>query len=114
MAPLAQPRYTKCPWYLKVVYGLYPVMGFILIGEGIVRLALLMMSKRHGEKEWMRVVASTYRDHVILCGLGHLGFRVLEQLVAGNAPTVVLERSANNLFHRRRPRRCMCRCWCAT
>src|ERR1700728_3757020 len=28
MALLAQPQYTKCPWYLKVVYGLYPVMGF--------------------------------------------------------------------------------------
>ncbi|HET6246259.1 MAG TPA: NAD-binding protein [Tepidisphaeraceae bacterium] len=98
MALLAQPAYQKCPWYLKIVYGLYPVMGFILIGEGIVRLALLMMSKRHGEKEWMRVVASTYRDHVIVCGLGHLGFRVLEQLVAGDAPTVVLERSSNNAF----------------
>src|SRR5580704_17697282 len=98
MAMLAQPQYSKCPWYLKIVYALYPVMGFILFGEGVVRLALLMVSKRRGEKEWMQVVASTYRDHVILCGLGHLGYRVLEQLVASNAPTVVLEKSANNPF----------------
>jgi Trk K+ transport system NAD-binding subunit len=46
----------------------------------------------------MQVVASTYRDHVILCGLGHLGYRVLEQLVASNAPTVVLEKSKGNPF----------------
>jgi Trk K+ transport system NAD-binding subunit len=98
MALLAQPQYTKCPWYLKVVYALYPVLGFVLIGEGVVRLALLLMSKRHGEKEWMRVMASTYRDHVILCGLGHLGFRVLEQLVVAEAPTVVLEQSKTNAF----------------
>ena len=97
-ALLAQPQYTKCPWYLKVVYAFYPVMGFILFGEGVVRLAMLMLSKSRGEKEWMLVVASTYRDHVILCGLGHLGFRVLEQLVASNTPTVVLEKSASSPF----------------
>src|SRR5258708_4686400 len=74
MALLAQPLYSPPqPWYLMLLYAAYPVLGFILIGEGVVRLALLMMSRRHGEKEWMRVVASTYRDHVILCGLGHLG-----------------------------------------
>lgn len=98
MALLAQPQYTKCPWYLKLVYAFYPITGFILIGEGVVRLALLMLSKRRGEKEWMLVVASTHRDHVIVCGLGHLGFRVLEQLVASNAPTVVLEKSSQNAF----------------
>ncbi len=98
MALLAQPRFATCPWYLKAVYGIYPVFGLTLIGEGVVRLALLIISKRQGEKEWMQVVASTYRDHVILCGLGHLGIRVLEQLVASNAATVVLERSAANPF----------------
>jgi voltage-gated potassium channel len=98
MALLAQPQYTKCPWYLKMVYAFYPVTGFILFGEGVVRLALLMLSRRRGEKEWMLVVASTYRDHVILCGLGHLGFRVLERLVTMNAPTVVLEQSTDSPF----------------
>src|SRR6185436_18950844 len=32
------------------------------------------------------------RDHVVLCGLGHLGFRVLEQLIASGIPVVVLEK----------------------
>jgi Trk K+ transport system NAD-binding subunit len=42
------------------------------------------------------VTASTYRDHVILCGLGHLGIRVLEQLAAAGTPTVVLEKRRGN------------------
>lgn len=98
MALLAQPQCAIAPWYLKIIYCVYPILGFILIGEGVVRLALLMVSRRQGEKEWMQVVASTYRDHVILCGLGHLGSRVLEQLVASHTPVVVLERAANNPF----------------
>jgi voltage-gated potassium channel len=99
MALFAQPQYPMPqPWYLTLVYCAYPVCGIFLIGEGIVRLALLMMSRRLGEKEWMLVMASTYRDHVILCGLGRLGIRVLEHLVASQTPVVVIEKSAENIF----------------
>lgn len=85
-------------WYLAVLTAVYPVLGLTLVGQGVVRLALLMVSRKQGEKEWMTVMAATYRDHVVLCGLGHLGFRVLEQLVAGGTDVVVVERDANGKF----------------
>lgn len=99
MALLSQPILSPPPtWYLELLCAVYPLLGFALIGEGVVRFALLMLSKRHGEKEWMRVMASTYRDHVVLCGLGHLGFRVLEQLVASQVPVVGIEKNADGRF----------------
>jgi Trk K+ transport system NAD-binding subunit len=99
MALFAQPMYSQPgTWYLMIVYAIYPVLGFMLVGEGVVRLALLMISRRQGEKEWMQVLASTQRDHVVLCGLGHLGYRVLEQLLHGQVPVVVLEKVENNPF----------------
>ena len=55
-------------WYLEVLHGVYPLVGFVLLGEGVVRFALLMTSRRRGEREWMKVMASTLRDHVVLCG----------------------------------------------
>jgi len=79
-------------WYITVVYSLYPIFGFLLIGEGVVRLALLMFSRRHGMKEWMRVMASTYRDHIVVCGIGKLGTRVIEQLVSAGLPVVAVEK----------------------
>jgi voltage-gated potassium channel len=85
-------------WYLVLIAGVYPLVGFGLIGEGIVRFALLMVSRRRGEKEWMRVKASTYRDHVILCGLGHLGFRVLGELVAQGRQVVCIEKNPEGRF----------------
>jgi Trk K+ transport system NAD-binding subunit len=57
-----------------------------------------MVSRKHGEKEWMRVMASTYRDHVILCGLGHLGARVLQELISSGLPVIVLEKNKENRF----------------
>jgi voltage-gated potassium channel len=96
---LAQPLYSPPPnWYLLLVCALYPLIGFVLIGEGIVRFSLLMISRRQGEAEWMKVMASTYRDHVILCGLGHLGYRVLEQLVKSNVSVVAIESDGNGRF----------------
>ena len=99
MALLAQPIYSPPEaWYLKLLTGIYPVIGVLLIGEGIVRFALLMISRKHGEKEWMKVMASTYRDHVILCGLGHLGARVLQELHSARIPVVVIEKDKDRRF----------------
>lgn len=85
-------------WYLELLQGIYPVFGFVLLGEGVVRFALLMTSRRRGEREWMEVMASTYRDHVVLCGLGHLGSRILERLLAEGAEVVVIERDGGSRF----------------
>jgi Trk K+ transport system NAD-binding subunit len=99
MAMLAQPiNALPSTWYLTLVCGLYPIIGLIVIGEGVVRLALLLFSKRHGQKEWMKVMASTYRDHVVLCGIGHLGIRVLEELCAAGIAVVALEKEENGAF----------------
>ena len=99
MALLAQPLYNPPPnWYLALLCGFYPLLGAVLIGEGVFRLALLMTSRRRGEKEWVRIMASTYRDHVIVCGLGHLGIRVIEHLVQAQIPCVALEKAKSSRF----------------
>jgi Trk K+ transport system NAD-binding subunit len=99
MAMLAQPLWTPPPtWYLMVLGALYPIVGFVVVGEGIVRFALLMISRREGEKEWMNVMASTHRGHVVLCGLGHLGFRVLEQLTQSGVEVVAIEANEHGRF----------------
>jgi Trk K+ transport system NAD-binding subunit len=85
-------------WYLDLLGGLYPLFGFVLVGEGIVRLSLLLVSREQGQKEWMKVMASTYRDHIVLCGLGHLGYRVLQQLLATGAQVVAIEKDASAKF----------------
>jgi voltage-gated potassium channel len=98
MAMLAQPVIQPVTWYQQLIGGLYPLLGVLLVGEGVVRLAMLMISRRDGEKEWMRVMASTYRDHVVLCGIGHLGFRVLQQLVESKVALVAIESNPEGRF----------------
>ncbi len=99
MALFAQPIFNPPEtWYLELMHAVYPLLGVVLIGEGIVRLSLLLISREQGEKEWMKVKASTYRDHVVLCGLGHLGSRILMQLTAAGVPAVAMEKDAQGRF----------------
>jgi Trk K+ transport system NAD-binding subunit len=46
--------------------------------------------------EWMRAMAKTYKNHVILVGLGKVGVRVLEELIRLGEDAVVLERDPQN------------------
>src|SRR6476619_4570909 len=74
MALFAQTILPAERWYLEILRGVYPLLGFGVVGEGRVRMWMLILSKDRGENEWRTGMASTYRDHVVLCGLGHLGF----------------------------------------
>ena len=93
--PILSPPET---WYLALLGGIYPLLGFGLVGEGVVRLGLLMLSRARGEKEWMKVMASTYRDHIVLCGLGHLGYRILGALLATDGRVVCIEKEPDGRF----------------
>jgi len=94
MALFAEPLVHPQIWYVALVAMVFPLLGFALVGEGVVRLGMLVFSRKLGEKEWMVVMASTLRDHIVLCGLGHLGFRVLGQLLSRGLEVVVVERDA--------------------
>jgi voltage-gated potassium channel Kch len=85
-------------WSVVLVDGLYPVAGFAVFGEGFVRFMALVSSARRGGKEWMTVKASTYRDHVVLCGLGHVGHRVLQRFLEEGLPVVALDRDEQGRF----------------
>ena len=99
MALVGEPVLSPpAAWYLAVLDGVYPLLGLLVVGEGIVRFALLMVSREKGEAEWMKVMASTYRDHVVLCGLGHLGYRVLGQLLSTGNPVVAIEQDPKARF----------------
>jgi voltage-gated potassium channel len=99
MALFAQPVLSPPQtWYLALIGAIYPLFGFVLVGEGVVRIGMLIVSRERGEKEWMTVSASTCRDHIVLCGLGHLGYRILSQLLAAQQTVVALEKDSAARF----------------
>jgi len=78
-------------WYLEIFYFLMPVVGLVVFAQGIAEFGLLLFNRRSRGKEWEMAVASTFNQHVVLIGLGHLGFRVVRNLHRMDQDVVVVE-----------------------
>ena len=64
----------------QAVQYVLPLLGVILVAEGLIKVGITVFRKEENQEVWMSILAKTSRDHIILCGLGSVGFRVLEEL----------------------------------
>lgn len=78
-------------WYLQTFYFLMPLIGLGILAQGLTDFGVLFFNRKARSKEWEMAVASTFNQHIILVGLGHLGFRVAESLYELDQATVVVE-----------------------
>jgi Trk K+ transport system NAD-binding subunit len=85
-------------WALQSLFFLVPIVGLVVIIEGIVETATLVRDRRRNERVWCRIMAESMRDHVIIVGLGRLGYRTWQVLHQLQVRTVVLEVDDKNQF----------------
>ena len=78
-------------WYLQIFFFVVPVLGIAILAQGLADFGVLFFNRKSRSKEWEMAVASTFSNHIILIGLGHLGFRVAEKLHELNQDVVVIE-----------------------
>jgi Trk K+ transport system NAD-binding subunit len=76
---------------LQIFYFLLPIIGVFTLAQGLAEFGVMLFNRRARSKEWEMAVASTFNKHTILVGLGHLGYRVVEQLHAMGKDVVVIE-----------------------
>jgi Trk K+ transport system NAD-binding subunit len=65
---------------LQLFHFLMPVVGLIILAQGLADFGSLLFNRRARSREWEMAVASTMNKHVVLVGLGHLGYRVAQRL----------------------------------
>lgn len=78
-------------WYLQIFYLVMPLLGIGLLAQGITDFGTLLFNRRARGKEWEMALASTFRNHVVLVGLGHLGYRVAHHLHSMQQNVVVVD-----------------------
>lgn len=77
--------------YLLIFWYLMPLIGGYVVGRGAVDFARLFFDRSERRNAWEEAVASTYRNHVIILGVGHLGLRVIRQLVSMGFDVVAID-----------------------
>mgnify|MGYP002624373544 FL=1 len=78
-------------WPLQLFYFIMPLIGISILAQGLADFGILFFNRRERSKEWEMAVASTFHDHIVLVGLGHLGYRVTQKLFELDRDVAVIE-----------------------
>ena len=79
----------------RAVFWVTPALGALLVAEGIVKVGSEVLEEDRRRALWVRIMTETFKDHVVVCGLGHVGFRVVEELRALGHDVVGIEREGS-------------------
>lgn len=74
---------------------LLPLIGVFFLAEGVIKLGLVVFNKDEQSEAWVSILANESRQHVVVCGLGTVGFRIVEELLALGEQVFVIERKGD-------------------
>lgn len=79
-------------WILELLCVVLPIIGLVVVIDAFVRFGGYVLRRNDLDKDWVTAMAKTLSNHVILCGLGKLGLRVLQELIRLGEQVVVVEK----------------------
>lgn len=82
----------------RAVYWLTPILGVGLILRGMVRVGATLFDVEERRKLWVEIMSNKMKNHIVVCGVGHVGIRVIESLQELGAAVVAIEREAKESF----------------
>lgn len=82
----------------QATFYLVPLLGILFVAEGVLKLGFTLFDKEQQREAWVSIHAQAARGHMILCGLGTVGFRVLEELTRVGEQVFVIERNPDGPF----------------
>ncbi|MCP3164615.1 potassium channel family protein [Myxococcus qinghaiensis] len=85
-------------WLIELLNVVIPPVGIALVADGVVRFAYLFFARHKNDKEWIEVVTETMKGHVVVCGAGRVGYRVVTQLREMDKDVVVVEKREDAAF----------------
>jgi Trk K+ transport system NAD-binding subunit len=85
-------------WYLQPFFFLVPMIGLGVVADSLVRLGYLAFARKSNLPEWQRMTASLYRQHIIVVGVGKVGYRIVKGLLALRELVVAIERKTDSEF----------------
>ncbi len=71
-------------WIPEVLTFVVPALGFLILGEGALRVVAVYLRRDEHREEWDRLVAKTFSKHTVICGMGELGRAMCRRLLAVN------------------------------
>ncbi|MCC6425217.1 MAG: NAD-binding protein [Phycisphaerales bacterium] len=95
-----QPPAGNLPtsWMGRAMLFILPLLGLTVIIDAIVEIGSMVRDRRAHERSWCMIMSRSMKDHVILVGLGKLGYRTFRILRRLGHSVVIIEGSERNKF----------------
>lgn len=82
----------------RVIFWITPLLGVGVILRGVVRVGTSLFDHEERHKLWVKIMSDKMKDHIVVCGLGHVGIRVVESLKSLGASVIAIERKQDDSF----------------
>ena len=79
---------------VQFLFYVVPIIGLAVAADGVLRFGVALFNRRERKEAWQVAIASTYRDHIVVCGLGKVGYRVVKELLRLGEEVVGIEQDA--------------------
>jgi voltage-gated potassium channel len=83
---------------LQILFIVIPLIGLIVAADGVLRFGVTLFNRQERKEAWQVAIASTYRNHIVVCGLGKVGYRVATELLRLGEEVVGIEHDADVPF----------------
>jgi Trk K+ transport system NAD-binding subunit len=85
-------------WYLRIFFFLVPILGLLVIVDGVLRFGTALTNKQARGQKWQVAMASTYQNHVVICGFGKVGYRTALELLKFGREVVAIDINPDGRF----------------
>ncbi len=85
-------------WLLQTLFFVIPILGLITVVSGVVNFGVMLFNKQTRREAWQVAIASTYSGHIVVCGLGKVGYRVIQQLLKFGEEVIGVEQDGEARF----------------
>jgi len=85
-------------WRVAPLFFFLPLLGLLVIAEGVVHLGNILIQRKRYSTEWQKMLAANFEYHIVICGLGNVGVRVVQHLKQFDEMMVVIEADKESRF----------------
>jgi voltage-gated potassium channel len=77
LEPVTRPGDGVLP---AILTFLVPLISVVVLGEGVLRVLTVFIARGEHREEWDIMVAKTYTNHIVVCGVGELGKALVKRI----------------------------------
>jgi Trk K+ transport system NAD-binding subunit len=82
----------------RAIVLLTPILSVFLLAQGLFKVGSSFLDKAARREVWTQIMSDQMRGHIVVCGLGHVGYRVVEELRMLGEDIIAIEVREHDAF----------------